>query len=329
MLISIIIPARSAERTLPGTLRSIRAPDGHEVEVVVVDDASTDGTAAVAERAGCRVARLSTRRGPAGARNAGAEVARGEVLVLVDADTELLPNALELIMADLAADGTWAAVVGNLSDAPPDTGLLGRYKNLYIHFTHRDAGPSVAFTFTSITAVRRAAYFDVGGIPDVHPNEDRAFGLALVRRGHRILFDRRVQVHHHRGYRLREFVRMEIERAHNITALKLDALRRSGERAPEHLPQCFSTAAGLIAAAGLAALAAPITGLPAVAASGALLLGTGPALWPFLRFLAQRAGLPFALMCWPLAVFDLGLALVGAAAAVVRHGLTGRRLTSP
>ena len=88
-LISFIIPARNEEALLGATIDAIRTAAGAvqaEFEIIVVNDASTDATAAIAAARGATVVTVELRKISA-VRNAGAKVARGEVLYFVDADT--------------------------------------------------------------------------------------------------------------------------------------------------------------------------------------------------------------------------------------------------
>lgn len=88
-MISFILPAHNEEALLPSTLQTLRrAADrlGTPYEILVVDDASTDGTRAIAERLADRVVSVSLRQ-IAAVRNAGAREAKGDVFVFVDADT--------------------------------------------------------------------------------------------------------------------------------------------------------------------------------------------------------------------------------------------------
>jgi glycosyltransferase involved in cell wall biosynthesis len=88
-VISFVIPAHNEELLLGRTLRSIHAAAGavgEPYEIVVTDDASTDGTAEVATEHGARVVSIA-RRQIAASRNAGGRAAQGEELVFVDADT--------------------------------------------------------------------------------------------------------------------------------------------------------------------------------------------------------------------------------------------------
>lgn len=90
-MISFIVPAYNEEALIGGTLEALnRAAQtlGEAYEIVVADDASSDGTANIAEAHGARVVRVE-RRQIAGTRNAGAREALGDKLIFVDADTRV------------------------------------------------------------------------------------------------------------------------------------------------------------------------------------------------------------------------------------------------
>ncbi len=91
-MISIVIPAYNEEMFLPRLLKSIREQAFKDYEVIVADNDSTDNTAQAAISAGARVVRGGL---PAAARNRGAEAARGEYLLFLDADTVLPDGFLE------------------------------------------------------------------------------------------------------------------------------------------------------------------------------------------------------------------------------------------
>ena len=83
---SVVIPARDAAETIGGVLEALAQQDPPPAEVIVVDDASRDETAAIAERHGAKVVRLEQSRSAGGARNRGWDEARGEAVVFLDAD---------------------------------------------------------------------------------------------------------------------------------------------------------------------------------------------------------------------------------------------------
>jgi glycosyltransferase involved in cell wall biosynthesis len=90
--VSVVIPARDAAATIGRAIVSVQAQA--PAEIIVVDDASADATAAVAERLGARLIRLARQQGAAAARNAGIAAARGEIIAFQDADDEWLPDKL-------------------------------------------------------------------------------------------------------------------------------------------------------------------------------------------------------------------------------------------
>jgi len=103
-LVCVVIPARDAAATIARAVRSARAQDHAPLEIIVVDDASRDATAAVARALGARVIRLDQRGGAAAARNVGIAAAHGAIIAFLDADDEWLPGKLRRQVALLRAD---------------------------------------------------------------------------------------------------------------------------------------------------------------------------------------------------------------------------------
>jgi glycosyltransferase involved in cell wall biosynthesis len=101
--VCVVIPARDAAATLERAIRSVREQD-YPCEIIVVDDASGDDTAAVAAALGAQVIRLDRPQGAAAARNAGIARAYGELIAFQDADDEWLPGKLRRQVALLLAE---------------------------------------------------------------------------------------------------------------------------------------------------------------------------------------------------------------------------------
>ena len=115
---SVVIPTYNREGTLPRAIASVLAQTAADIEIVVVDDGSTDNTAAVARAIDDpRVTYVGQpNRGVSAARNAGAAVATGEFLVFLDSDDELLPDAIATLEA--AAAGHDLVVSGVVKVSP-------------------------------------------------------------------------------------------------------------------------------------------------------------------------------------------------------------------
>ncbi|MGP6085898.1 glycosyltransferase family 2 protein [Antarctobacter jejuensis] len=140
-LASIVVPAFNASATLPETLRSLRAQTYRDLEIIIVDDGSTDETPQIAEdfaREDARIRIVSqVNRGLAGARNSGIHAARGEFVGFCDAD-------------DLWAPGKLSAHVLHLQSAP-EVGLSYAGSRL-IDTESRDTGHAQTPRLKDITA---------------------------------------------------------------------------------------------------------------------------------------------------------------------------------
>jgi glycosyltransferase involved in cell wall biosynthesis len=114
-LVSVIVPAFDAERYLRDAVVSVLTQRHDPIEIVVVDDGSTDGTLALAERLGPPVRAISQRNaGPGAARNRGVEASRGAWLAFLDADDLWLPRKIERQLAALAEAPDETAVFGHV-----------------------------------------------------------------------------------------------------------------------------------------------------------------------------------------------------------------------
>ena len=125
-MISFVVPAYNEEKYLGATLSSIHAAAkavGEPYEVVVADDASTDGTAALAEAGGAKVVRVAHRQ-ISKTRNSGARAAQGDYLIFVDADTTIDEAVVRAALQAMKAGAVGGGAAVRLENAPAWADLL-------------------------------------------------------------------------------------------------------------------------------------------------------------------------------------------------------------
>ena len=170
-LLSVIVAVKDGERVLRSCLQALAASDLHRPlwELVVVDDGSLDGTAAIAAGLADLLVRLpGPPHGPAYARNRGVEASLGGILVFVDADVCVHPDALRRIAWAFADRPELGAVFGSYDANPPAPGVISQYRNLRHHFVHhREAGPAETF-WAALGGVRREVFARAGRFDEWH-----------------------------------------------------------------------------------------------------------------------------------------------------------------
>jgi glycosyltransferase involved in cell wall biosynthesis len=319
---SIIVPAYNAADLLPKCLAALRPALSSTTDLVVVDDGSTDGTAATAEALGARVVRRPTRGGPAVARNLGVARTTGAILVFVDADVEVAPGAVARIVETLDGAPELAGVFGSYDARPSDPGLVSQFRNLLHHYVHQQS-QAEAFTFwAGFGALRREAFAAVGGFDEGDRRtviEDIDLGYRLCAAGHRLRLDRTLLCTHRKRWTLASMVWADVVfRAIPWSRL---VLRRGG--APRDLNLTGAQRAS-VALVGLFALALPLLAWePARWVAGCSLAGIILLNWRFYAFLRRVRGVRFAAASVPLHVVHLFCAGFGFAWAWIETRLGG------
>src|SRR2546428_1201034 len=119
--VSAVIPAYQASRVLPACLDALASSRLQPDEVLVVDDGpSTDATAAIARSRGARVLSMTRQLGPGGARNAGVAAVSGEIVVFIDSDVCVRPDAVGHLVEFLREHPDVDAVFGSYDTSPPE-----------------------------------------------------------------------------------------------------------------------------------------------------------------------------------------------------------------
>lgn len=213
-LFSIIIPVYNGGPLFSRCLEAIRQSRWPDWELIVVDDASTDGSGDLAERFGARLLRTAGRLGPAAARNLGAQVARGEYLFFIDADCALQPETLGHIAQIFAAQPELDALFGSYDDQPGAANFIAQYKNLFHHYVHQHASEQASTFWTGCGAIKRSQFLALGGFdlgryrrPSI---EDIDLGYRLKRAGGQIRLAKHVQVKHLKRWTLAGLLKSDI-----------------------------------------------------------------------------------------------------------------------
>ncbi|HKF80302.1 MAG TPA: bifunctional polysaccharide deacetylase/glycosyltransferase family 2 protein [Thermoleophilaceae bacterium] len=192
--VSIVVPAFNEAVVIERAVRSFAASDYPELEVIVVDDGSEDGTGDVVEAVGLEQVQVIRQRnsGKSAALNRGIAASRNEVIVMVDADTVFETASLRRVVAPLSASEV-GAVSGN-TKVGNRRGLLGRWQHIeYVLGFNLDRRlfdvlrclPTVP---GAIGAFRRDALADVGEVPADTLAEDTDLTLAIGRAGWEVVY---------------------------------------------------------------------------------------------------------------------------------------------
>src|SRR5450755_3980206 len=134
--LSVVVPLLNGKRDFGRCLQRLRGSSVTDFELIVVDDGSTDDSAASALAAGATLLRLPSPRGPAAARNLGAQAAGSPLIFFLDADVAVHPETLVRALIRFDRDPTLSALFGSYDDAPAAPGFVSQYRNLLHHFVH-------------------------------------------------------------------------------------------------------------------------------------------------------------------------------------------------
>jgi cellulose synthase/poly-beta-1,6-N-acetylglucosamine synthase-like glycosyltransferase/peptidoglycan/xylan/chitin deacetylase (PgdA/CDA1 family) len=192
--VSIVVPAFNEAVGIERAVRSLAESDYPELEVIVVDDGSTDGTAELVERLGLQHVHVlrQPNRGKPAALNRGIAAARHAIVVMVDADTVFEQETLRRLVQPFTEPGV-GGVSGN-TKVGNRRRLLGRWQHIeYVMGFNLDRRlydtlqcmPTVP---GAIGAFRRRALDDVGGVSSATLAEDTDLTLAVGRAGWRVVY---------------------------------------------------------------------------------------------------------------------------------------------
>lgn len=331
MKYSVIIPTYNAAPTLRPLIASLVAPARDDLEIIIVDDASTDNTQELVHSfPQVNYTRQEVNRGPAAARNAGAQLARGEWLLFTDSDTEFAPETFDALEQAIVARPI-DALVGSYAGEPANEGFVPRYKALWEYctieqtFVLDEHGMCAIQTWAPRPGlIRRDVFEAVGGFDTTFAGadlEDMELGYRMAKQGYRIFAAPAVHIRHHYPASMRRELTPFARRARlwMEMAVQRREMDSHGEGSPRQaVAHLFGFAAAIFLLVGL--LFSPALMLAAL--FGVIFVGFNAM---FFAASVRRYGLWFALRavayCW-LHSIVLGIA---AAAGLARGLWPGRR----
>jgi cellulose synthase/poly-beta-1,6-N-acetylglucosamine synthase-like glycosyltransferase len=214
---SVIIPAYNAGKTLPDTLIALKhqsvSPDDYEV--IVVDDGSTDETAALAHRFGASCI-SQPNRGPAAARNHGVRMAKGDIILFTD--------------ADCIPDWDWIRQMTLPFQNERTVGVKGAYRTRQTEFAARFAQyefedrydllkkvAAIDMVDTYSAAFRREVFITIGFFDESFPvanNEDTELSYRLCAAGYLLEFNPKALVYHLHPDSFAKYLRLKFKRGY-------------------------------------------------------------------------------------------------------------------
>lgn len=319
---SVIVPTFNAAATLRECLAALQAQTlpADEFEVFVVDDGSTDATAAVASEFPAVKVLKVPHRGAATARNAGVAAARGPVVAMTDADCAPSPEWLERMITPFS-DPDVAGVKGTYRTR--QRGLVPRFVQCEYEekYSQMKRWATIDFVDTYAAAYRREVFLAHGGFDESFPSasvEDQEFSFRLAKAGCKLVLAPDATVYHYHPETAAAYAR----RKFRIGYWKVPVHRRHPDKVwrDSHTPATLKLQVVLLPVGGALLLASP---WQPVALWGSGLAGAGFVLSaiPLLRRIAasDRRVVPLAL--WLIALragaLSAGLA-VGAFGEVMR-----------
>ena len=252
----------------------------------------------IASRAGATVIRTGDQPlGPARARNLAASRSEADILVFVDSDVVVAPEAIEQLVEPLTkrssdSQPSVSASFGSYDDCPASDRVTAVYANLRHHLTHQQANGEASTFWAGLGAVRREAFNSVGGFSTAYDRpsiEDIELGMRLRRAGHRIRLIHAAQGKHLKDWTLRELWRTDIF----ARAIPWAHLMLSGDGLIGDLNGSMAQRASAICVAGVAACFAAAIALFSLIPLGfafGLVIVWVTLNWPLLRLIHRRGG---------------------------------------
>jgi glycosyltransferase involved in cell wall biosynthesis len=172
-MISVVIPTYNASRFMPELLESLFNETLEDMEVLIVDDCSTDNTVEVVQKYPVRVIQMEKNGGPARARNRGVEEAQGDIIFFLDSDVLVIEGTVKEVKDYFEINPSANCVIGVCATEPLNKGFVPKYMAMfeYIHLVGTP-GNKVSVFAPRCGAIKKELFQRVGGYDESYKGAD-------------------------------------------------------------------------------------------------------------------------------------------------------------
>ncbi len=172
-MISIVIPTYNSSKFMPDLLESIFKQAVDDMEVIIVDDCSTDNTVEIVKKYPVRMVQMERNGGPAKARNRGVKEAKGDIIFFLDSDVIVLNGTVREVKEYFQNNPSASCVIGVCATEPLNKGFVPTYMAMfeYIHLVSARDGKVSVFA-PRCGAIKKELFQRAGGYDESYKGAD-------------------------------------------------------------------------------------------------------------------------------------------------------------
>ncbi|MDP3791631.1 MAG: glycosyltransferase [Candidatus Omnitrophota bacterium] len=316
--VSVIIPMYNASGCIESCLSAVSRQTAGDLEVLLVDDCSTDDTVQKAQSYPFKIIKTGKRISPAKVRNYGAKNASGDILVFVDADVMLNPDSVEEIINAISAPGT-DSVFGIYAEDTPQPGFFSQFQNLFIVYRYERLSSPTDITCSFFFAIKKSVFEAIGEYnEEMSYYEDIELGKRLAKGGYHCKIDPKLRVTHLKYYNHLGLIKDYLKKSAEV-GLYVKREGFSGKVKDNAWPLSIKIAAlsGLCLLFSISLL--KITFVPFLLFFGVYNISIAP----FLSYLVKARGLLFGLRSYVVLFEIYPVFLAGLSYGILKRGTHG------
>jgi glycosyltransferase involved in cell wall biosynthesis len=314
MTASLIIPMYNAEKYIVACLKSIAGQSGKNLEVILVDDGSTDNTFQIiqpfAKEFGFKILRRSTNGGAGAARNTGAKEATGDILIFTDADMLLAPTSVASIITHINKPDV-DVVCAIYTEELVKANFFSHFQNFASIYRHSKLSVPIFLSF--FCAVKKAPFDSVSGYNESIPSyEDIELGHRLIDQGYQCEMNDNLKVIHLKHYTHKSLLQEYFKKSATAAAYSLSGLLSRRPR-NDNCPRALKIAGIFII---LLFLSLPLMNL----SLSLIFLGLSSfCISPMISYLSEKKGFLFGLKSYLLCFEIYIVSIAGSAYGVINY----------